>query len=394
MRNAEWSAASFASALPRPISRIAPSPPDSESRIPHSMLSRVANCLYWMSRYIERADNTARIVDVNLQLVLDFRNLDDRSLVEHWMPIIESTGDAERFNERHPKASGQGATEFLVFDAENPNSIFSSVCQARENARMVRDQITVELWEELNRLYLWIRSADAPALWRRSPAEFFGHIRSASLLLVGTIYATIVHNEGWYFMQAGKFLERADKVTRILDVRHSIFPTKDTPRATSQRDTLELSAVLRSCSAWDAYKAAYGAEVRPEWVAEILLFSDDFPRSVRFCVEKLDDALRRISGVAPRRYSNDAEKLSGRLLAELEYGSTDEVFTTGLHEHLDQLQVKFNAIGDSLFNAYIFQPFMNLEDEIVVQQEMQQQQADDPAGSPGPQDAASAAARG
>ena len=337
------------------------------------MLSRVANCLYWMSRFIERADNTARIVDVNLQLVLDFRNLDDKSLAEYWMPIIESTGDEEKFFSRNPKATGQSVTEFLVFDCENPNSIISSVTQARENARMVRDQITVELWEELNRLYLWIRSNDAHAMWRQSPAEFFGVIKNTSLLLVGTIYATIVHNEGWHFMQVGKFLERADKITRILDVRHAIFPSKGTPRTLSQRDTLELSAVLRSCSAWDAYKAAYGAEVRPEWVAEMLLFSDEFPRSVRFCVEKLDDALRRISGVAPRRFSNDAEKLSGRLLAELEYGSSDEVLHLGIHEYVDQMQVKFNNIGAALFNAYIFQPFVNLEDEIVVQQEMQQQ---------------------
>ncbi|MEQ1851043.1 MAG: alpha-E domain-containing protein [Chthoniobacteraceae bacterium] len=348
------------------------------------MLSRVANCLYWMSRFIERADNTARIVDVNLQLILDFRSLDDQSLVDHWMPIIDSTGDEEKFLERYPKATGQSVTEFLVFDSENPNSILSSVCQARENARMVRDQITVELWEELNRLYLWIRSNDARGMWRQSPAEFFGHIKSASLLLVGTIYATIVHNEGWYFMQAGKFLERADKITRILDVRHAIFPGKDGPRAISQRDALELSAMLRSCSAWDAYKAAYGAEVRPEWVAEMLLLSDDFPRSVRFCVEKLDDALRRISGVSPRRFSNEAEKLSGRLLAELEYGSVEEALAAGFHEYLDQLQLKFNTIGDALFNAYIFQPFMNLEDEIIVQQEMQQQQScQNAAHSPG-----------
>ena len=348
------------------------------------MLSRVANCLYWMSRYIERADNMARIVDVNLQLILDFRNLNDRSLVDHWMPIIESTGDEEKFLARFPKATGRNVTEFLVFDAENPNSILSSVCQARENARMVRDQITVELWEELNRLYLWIRSNDARTMWRRSPAEFFGGIKNSSLLLVGTIYATIVHNEGWYFMQAGKFLERADKITRILDVRHAIFPGKEEPRALSQRDALELSAVLRSCSGWDAYKAAYGAEVRPQWVAEILLFSDEFPRSVRFCVEKLDDALRHISGVAPRRFSNDAEKLSGRLLAELQYGSTDEVIAIGIHEYLDRLQVKFNGIGEAMFNAYISQPFINLEDEIIVQQEMQQQQSrGNAADSPG-----------
>src|SRR5665213_580643 len=110
------------------------------------MLSRVANCLYWMSRYIERAENVARIVDVNLQLLLDLRNLNDERLAEHWMPIVQSTGDEEDFLERHGKATGQSVTEFLVFQADNPNSILSSICQARENARMVRDQITIEFW--------------------------------------------------------------------------------------------------------------------------------------------------------------------------------------------------------------------------------------------------------
>ena len=338
------------------------------------MLSRVANGLYWMSRYIERSENTARIVDTNLQLLLDFRNLDDTTLAEHWMPIVQSTGDEESFLAKYPRATGQAVTEFMVFDTTNPNSIVSAIAQARENARTVRDQITGELWEELNRLYLWTRGPEARHLWQNSPTDFFGHVKNSSLLLLGLIYGTIVHNEGWQFMQVGKFLERADKTTRILDVRHETFPKKGAPAGIIQRDVLEWSAILRSCSAWDAYKSVYGAEVRPEWAVELLLFSEEFPRSVRFCIEKLDDALRQVSGVAPRRYSNAAEKLSGRLLAELEYGTLEEVLAHGVHDYLDVLQGKFNDIGQALFNAYIFQPFVNLEDEILVQQEMQQQQ--------------------
>src|SRR6478735_2540610 len=133
------------------------------------MLSRVANSLYWMSRYIERAESIARIVDVNLQLLLDFRDLNDRRLADHWMPIVQSTGDETSFLRLHPRATGQAVTEFLVFQMENPNSIVQSICQARENARMVRDQITIELWEELNRLYLYIISAEARGVWRFSP---------------------------------------------------------------------------------------------------------------------------------------------------------------------------------------------------------------------------------
>src|SRR6266704_3781721 len=144
------------------------------------MLSRVANSLYWMSRYLERSENIARIVDVNLQLLLDFRNLDDQALAGHWVPIVQSTGDEQAFFALHSKATGQAVTQFLVFQTENPNSVVSSMAQARENARMVRDQITVELWEELNRLYLFVHSAEAREVWFRNPSDFFGQIKASS----------------------------------------------------------------------------------------------------------------------------------------------------------------------------------------------------------------------
>jgi len=143
------------------------------------MLSRVANSLYWMSRHIERADNIARIVDVNIQLLLDLRNLDEKRLAEHWLPLVQTTGDEKQFFELHKKATAKNVTEFLVFQPENANSIFSSVCSARENARMVRDQITVEFWEELNRLYWFVRTTTARQVWQDSPAEFFQQIQSA-----------------------------------------------------------------------------------------------------------------------------------------------------------------------------------------------------------------------
>src|SRR5215475_12980341 len=185
------------------------------------MLSRVANSLYWMSRYLERAENIARIVDVNLQLLLDFRNLDDQTLAGHWTPIVQSTGDEQTFFALHAKATGQAVTQFLVFQPENPNSVVSSMAQARENARMVRDQITVELWEELNRLYLFLKSASGREMWKRSPSEFLQEVKACSLHLQGLTDATVVHNEGWQFMQVGKYIERADKTTRMLDVRHA-----------------------------------------------------------------------------------------------------------------------------------------------------------------------------
>jgi uncharacterized alpha-E superfamily protein len=338
------------------------------------MLSRVANSLYWMSRYIERAENIARIVDVNLQLLLDLRNLDEERLAKHWLPIVQTTGDEALFFTHHKKATAQNVTEFLVFQMGNPNSLISSVCQARENARMVRDQITIELWEELNRLYWFVRTTEARRVWTESPSEFFQQIKSSSLLIIGLGYTTLIRSEGWWFAQTGKYIERADKTSRILDLRYEALPARGLPQSVSETDALEWSAILRSCSAWDAYKSIHGAEVSPRLVAEFLLLSEDFPRSVRFCVDEFNHALRKISGVAEGKFCNDAEKLAGRLLAELQFVTIDEIFEAGLHDYLDRLQTKLNDIGGALFHAYIVQNFTNIEEEIMVQQERQQQQ--------------------
>jgi uncharacterized alpha-E superfamily protein len=338
------------------------------------MLSRVANSLYWLSRYVERADNTARLVDVNLQLLPDMRRLDDQTLAGLWIPIVQSTGDETLFQSLHATVTGEDATEFLVFETSNPNSIVSSITQARENARMVRDQLTVEFWEELNRLYLFLHSPAARRLWEHNPHELLLEVKNSSLLLNGLANATVVRNEGWSFMQAGCFLERADKTSRILDVRHISVPEKGTPTLVLQEDALGWSAVLRSCSGWDAYRALHGAEIQPAYVAEFLLLSDSFPRSVRFCVRALDAALRRISGTAGDRFSNDAEKLAGRLLAELSFSSPEDIFAVGLHTYIDQLQGRLNDIGQALFQTYIFQAFQTLDENQLRQQEEQQQQ--------------------
>ena len=334
------------------------------------MLSRVANSLYWMSRYIERADNVARILDVNLQLLLDFRRLDDEHLARHWMPIIQSTGDEEDFFEMYDEANGRTVTEYFVFNRVNANSIVSSIAQARENARMVRDQITIEMWEEINRIHLFARSDRALEIWNSTPAEFFHEIRSSSCNLQGLIDSTIPRNEGWYFLQAGKYIERADKTTRILDLRHETLPPRGVPLMVNQTDALEWSAVLRSCSAWDAYRHIHGVDVGPRRVSELLLLSPEFPRSVRFCASELDSVLRALSGVPQGRFWNDAEKQSGRLVAELRFSEIDDIFVKGLHEYLDDLQAKLNNIGEALFSIYIYHPFH----EGFSDQQHQQQQ--------------------
>ncbi len=338
------------------------------------MLSRVAHSLYWMARYIERAENIARIVDVNLQLLLDIRHIDERRHIACWLSIVQATGEEESFFKLHAQASRAAVTEFLVFQPENSNSIVQSIYQARENARMVRDQITLELWEELNRLYLFLRSPSARDVWRRSPSDFFQEVKSSSLHIIGIVNATLIHNEGWWIVQAGQFLERADKTTRILDVRGQELPVGAVSERISPEAALEWTAVLRSCSAWDAYRSIHSSDIHLHRVAEFLILNDHFPRSVRFCVAELNRALRSLSGVAEGRFVNEAEKLTGRFLAELQFSSVEDIFEVGLHQYLDQAQSKFNSIGTAIFNSYIFQPFGTVGKEFLVQQEEQQQQ--------------------
>jgi uncharacterized alpha-E superfamily protein len=328
-----------------------------------------------MSRYIERADNVARILDVNLQLLLDFRRLDDEHLARHWTPIVQSTGDEDHFFELYEEANGRTVPEYFVFNRENPNSIVSSISQARENARMVRDQITIEMWEEINRLHLLLRSERALDMWQSSPAEFFHEVRASSCDLQGLIDSTIPRNEGWYFLQAGKYIERADKTTRILDLRNQMMPAKGVPAMVNQTDALEWSAILRSCSAWDAYRHIHGVDVGPRRVSQLLLLSPEFPRSVRFCVAQLDGVLRALSGVPAGRFWNDAEKRSGRLLAELQFSDISEVFANGLHQYLDNLQLQLNDIGEALFSIYIYHPFHEGFSDQQQQQQQQREQA-------------------
>jgi uncharacterized alpha-E superfamily protein len=261
---------------------------------PSPMLSRVANSLYWMSRYIERAENTARLVDTSLQLLLDIRNLDEEHVAKQWLPIVQAAGDEEAFSKLHPKATGAAVTEFLVFQAENPNSIVQCICEARENARMVRDQITFELWEELNRLYLFVKSREARQVWRQSPSDFFSEIKAASMHLTGI--ATPPSST----MKAGGSPRPAASWNAPTRPRafwtcaiKAFPPLRAFPARSAQTEALEWSAILRSCSAWDAYKSINGADVHPVLVAEFLVLSEDFPRSIRFCAAQLNTALRK-----------------------------------------------------------------------------------------------------
>ena len=328
------------------------------------LLSRVADCLYWMNRYIERAENMARIVDVNLQLLLDLDSMDDdQMMTDHWLPIIKSTGDELIFRKLYDEADSTTVTEFLTFNRDNPSSILCCVMNARENARQVRDKISTEIWEEINRLYHFLRADSARRLWESDPYGFYREIKESSHLLQGLGDATVIRDEGWEFMQAGRYLERADQTSRILDVKyHILLPSvRDVGGAL---DALQWMAILRSCSAFEAYHHIYGAEVQPWNVADYLIFSDTFPRSIGFCLKMLDECLHRISGERSRYFSNKAEQLTGRLAAELNYSTIDEIFSRGLHEYLQNLQEKLAEIGQVLCETYMFYPVFDPAKEL------------------------------
>ena len=188
------------------------------------MLSRVAHSLYWMSRYIERAENFARLLDVNLQLLLDFQGFTDTTIKEHWGSILLSSGDEELFAKHYETPDSRNVTEFFAFDLRNPNSIRSSVNAARENARMIRDQISAEMWETINELYLYLNAHNSNEIWASGGAgEFFNSVKRSAHLFQGLTASTYSRNEGWEFIEFGKYLERADKTTRILDVKYHIL---------------------------------------------------------------------------------------------------------------------------------------------------------------------------
>ncbi len=334
------------------------------------MLSRVAHSLYWMSRYIERAENIARILEVNLQMMLDFQSFDDNTIREHWRSLLASSGDDEIFHQHYEVINSRSATEFFAFDLRNPSSILSCVYAARENARMIRDQISAEMWETINELYLFLKARNAADVWNVGPNEFFQHIKMVSHLFQGLTASTYSRNEGWEFLQFGKYLERADKTTRILDVKYHIL----LPSATDVGgavDTAQWQAVLRSASALEAYRRFYVREILAWKAAEFLIFSDAFPRSLYYCVMQTDELLRRILGETGVRPRSEAARISRRLVADLQSLTITDVLRDGMHEFLIGVQKSLEQIGDEVVQNTMFYPAESLPED---QQQQQQQQ--------------------
>jgi uncharacterized alpha-E superfamily protein len=303
-----------------------------------------------MSRCIERAQNVARFINVNLKLSIEL----GAAAHNQWSPLIYTTGDQERFEELYGEYNQRNVIDFLAFDSNNGNSIISCLRAARENARTVREMISSMMWEELNKFFLSVRAAANDQSILDSPYEFFNQIILASHLLEGITDGTMSHGEPWHFAHLGRMLERADKTSRILDVKYFILLPSVGDVGTNI-DTIQWGALLESASALEMYRKRHG-RISPEDVAEFLILDREFPRAMHHCLIEAEKSLNAIFGPRDDRIFNAAEQRLGRLRADVNYSQIREIIDGGLHEFIDDFQVKLNAVGAAIHETFFAEP--------------------------------------
>ncbi len=310
------------------------------------MLSRVAESTYWMARYIERAENVARIMDANYHMILDL----PVGVGEQWEPLVVTTGDEELFKEYYDDFNRENVVQFLTFDTRNPNSMLSCLHMARENARSVREWISSEMWQQVNTFYLLIKDASRQGGVLELPHDFFVEVMMASHLFTGLAENTMTHGEGWQFARLGRMLERADKTARIIDVKYFILlPSID--YVGTPFDHILWGSILRSASAFEMYRKRYG-QIVPDQIIEFMVLDAEFPRAIHHCLIMAELSLRNISGTMRGRFTNSAEKALGRLLSDLDYTTIDDIKAAGLHQFIDDLQTRLNNVSEVVFETF------------------------------------------
>jgi len=293
------------------------------------MLSRVASNLYWMSRYVERAENTARVLDVAWRMSLLARGSATQD--QEWFAPLNITGTLFPFAGRHNVVCAREVLHFMALDPENPSSIYACARQARENARSVRGSITSEMWEVLNSTWLEMQQMDEDKMQARGISAFFDWVKERSHLFRGVTFGTMHRDDAYEFARLGTHMERADSTARILDVKyHILLPSvKDVGGAV---DYYQWSAVLRSVSAFESYRKVYRDVITPLKLAELLILRDDIPRSLRFCLRQVHETLGHVQNAQ----SGETLRRAGQVLSALQYGRISEIFAGGLHEYLTE----------------------------------------------------------
>ena len=321
------------------------------------MLSRTADHLFWMARYMERAENTARMLDVNYQTGL-LPQHDDAAEEEGWRGLLSISELTESFSKKYEQVTARNVMDFMVRDETNPSSLVSCVQAARENARAVRGALTTEVWETQNQTWLeFMRVLKDPA-FERDPSSLFEWVKFRSHLSRGVTVGTMLQDEALHFLRIGTFLERADNTARLLDVKFQALaggdyfgPVKVTAQGAQPQevDFYHWSAILRSVSGFEIYRKVYRNVIRPDRVAELLILRPDMPRSLAAC---LNDLVSNLEMVANQQ-SSETLRRAGRLRADLKYVGIDEILATGLHAYLTQFLDRVNDIGVGISRDFL-----------------------------------------
>jgi uncharacterized alpha-E superfamily protein len=311
------------------------------------MLSSTADHLYWMARSMERAENTARMLDVTYRM----------SLLKHavaephheWRAMLSISGLHEDFEERYPEPSAANVMHFMAQDEKNPGSIFNSIFMARENARAVRGSITSEMWEALNQTWLEMRQIHSEGIPDDGISPFFEWVKQRSHLSRGITHGTLLRDDTYRFLRLGTFFERGDNTARILDVKyHILLPSLSDIGGAA--DYYQWSALLRSVSAFESYRKVYRDLITPKRVAELLILRSDMPRSLTTCMNEVNRLVQEING--PR--AGELLRRCGLLQSELRFGSIDDIVDGGLHEYLSEFLERIYDLGDLINTTYFW----------------------------------------
>src|SRR5579864_6518143 len=309
------------------------------------MLSRVGDSLYWMSRYLERAEHTARVIQVQLNLMLERgAGTDNRD----WLRLARSLGVESADDDSSPS---EASVQSLLHDSSDRASIITSIMAARENARQVREQISSEMWEQLNRLFHEVRDSGGQNIWGAS--EFLHAIKEGAHLFQGITDSTMTHGEGWQFIQAGRLLERTAAVSSLVGEHFREVPSA---QEDGYPQHLEWIGLLRSCTAFEAYCKAYTADLKPERIAEFLVLHPSFPHTIRFSADALETAMKQIGAEVSSRRSARIERIAGRMQATLAFGQIDEIMSDGLQAYLETVLRQCSQAHSALYQTYIAYP--------------------------------------
>jgi uncharacterized alpha-E superfamily protein len=313
-----------------------------------TMLSRVAESLYWMSRYLERAEHTARLIDVDFQLRLD---QSPEVGFGRWWRLLEAL---QAPIPEDGKIDAATLTHILTLDKTNSSSIISCVAAARENLRQVREQCSTEMWEQLNRLYLQVNSTTSSEQWLLHSYVFFRAVQEGANLFQGVTDSTMSHGEGWQYIQLGRYVERTDALARLIGTYFRLLP--DAPdQPVESEEYLMWVGLLKSCAAFEAYCKQFTAELRPRRVAEFLLLNPELPHSVRFSVDQVHAALCAIADLTERK-AEQPVRLAGRLRATLSFSQIDEVMASGANAYVESVRQQCGQAHTAIHQIYFDYP--------------------------------------